>query len=102
VIKLAISRAYTRACSLASELGVVTRDTASLVFSAALRKALALASALASKIPELASIATTQTTQQQVVVEEKKVEEKKAEEKEEEKKEVSEEQLAEGLAALFG
>jgi large subunit ribosomal protein L10 len=102
VIKLAISRAYTRACSLASELGVVTRDTASLVFSAALRKALALASALASKIPELASIATPQTTQQQVVVEEKKVEEKKAEEKEEEKKEVSEEQLAEGLAALFG
>lgn len=101
VVKLAIARARMRACSLASELGVVTKETASLIFSAALRKVMALSSALASKIPELA-LAIPQTPQQQIVVEEKKTEEKAKEKKEEEKKETSEEQLAEGLAALFG
>ncbi|MEM1525536.1 MAG: 50S ribosomal protein L10 [Ignisphaera sp.] len=102
VVKVAISRAYLRACNLAAELGVVTKETASLVVTSALRRAYALASVLAQKVPELASI-VPQAPQQLAVTEEKKAEEEKPkEEKEEEKETVSEEQLAEGLTALFG
>ncbi|MEM4849168.1 MAG: 50S ribosomal protein L10 [Ignisphaera sp.] len=102
VVRVAISRAYLRACGLAAELGVITKETASLVITSALRKAYALASVLAQKIPELASIVPQVSQQSSVasVAEEKKTEEKL--EEGERKESVSEEQLAEGLTALFG
>uniref|UniRef100_A0A7C2ZUJ4 Large ribosomal subunit protein uL10 n=1 Tax=Ignisphaera aggregans TaxID=334771 RepID=A0A7C2ZUJ4_9CREN len=100
IVKLALSRAYLRACGLAVELGVMSKDTAPMVISAALRKAYTLASVLAQKVPDLVSIVPQATPQPQQAAEEKA--EAPKEEKKEEKSEVAEEQLAEGLSALFG
>lgn len=100
IIELAISRAYTRACRLAVEAGIINKDTAPLIFSLALARAYALASSIAQKVPDLISVLpSTQSTSQQLEVKEEKKEEKEEKEK---KSEVAEEQLAEGLAALFG
>ncbi|MEM4681992.1 MAG: 50S ribosomal protein L10 [Ignisphaera sp.] len=100
IVRLAISRAYARACNLAIETGIVTRDIAPLVFRAALMKVYTLASILAQRIPELSSaVPTIQVQQVQQKLEETK---EVKEEKKEEKAEALEEQLAEGLAALFG
>lgn len=101
VVKLSVSKAYSRAIKIAAEAGLVTRETANYVFTLALSRAFAIASLLSQKVPELAQqipIAREQAVQQ--IQQPQKVEEAKA--GEEEKKEVSEEQLAEGLAALFG
>lgn len=101
IVTLAISRAHAKACSLAVELGVVVKETAPLVFATALRKAYTLASLLAQKIPELIQITQPVSLYQVAEVKEEKVE-KEISRKEEEGKEVAEEQLAEGLATLFG
>ncbi len=105
VLRISLAKAYTRAQRLAAELGVVTKETAPIVISLALARAYAIASILATKSPELAqtlqiSISTPAPAQQQ---QQQQAAPKAEEKKEEEKKEgISEEQLAEGLAALFG
>ncbi|MEL9940108.1 MAG: 50S ribosomal protein L10 [Ignisphaera sp.] len=104
VVKASIFKAYSRALKLAVETGVVTKDTATLVLSTAVARAYVLAQILASKSPDLAqqlqlSITIPQAVQQPEAQQASKAEEKKEEEK---KEAVSEEQLAEGLSALFG
>jgi len=114
VLALAIRRAVQRAYAVATETGYITPDTARAVFASAVTKACSLAAALASKSPELAGVlqvalpAAVQQLQQPVEQQKqaeaaKEEKEKKAEEAgEEEKKELTEEELSEGLAALFG
>ncbi len=102
VLEVSVRKAFLRAAALAAEAGFVTPDTAEYVIRSALSKAQALALVLASRSSELAqwlqvSVAIPQPAAQPA--EERKEEEKKEEEK---KETVSEEQLAEGLAALFG
>ncbi|MDK6028533.1 50S ribosomal protein L10 [Ignisphaera sp. 4213-co] len=101
VVKTSLFKAYSRALRLAAESGLITKETVAIVFSSAISKAYALAQLLASKSPELAqqlqvSVVQTQTEVQQAQ------QPQKVEEKEEKKEGVSEEQLAEGLSALFG
>ena len=102
VVKLSIRKAFARASRLASETGFVTPETAEIVIRDAISRAQVLAVTLASKSSELAQMLQVEISVAQppsVSQPEKPSEEKK---EEEEKKEVSEEQLAEGLAALFG
>ncbi|MCI4436431.1 MAG: 50S ribosomal protein L10 [Ignisphaera sp.] len=104
VLRISVAKAYTRAQRLAAEAGIVTKETAPIVISLALARAYAIASILAMKSPELAqglqiSISAPAPAQQQQQQAAPKAEEKKEEEK---KEGVSEEQLAEGLSALFG
>ncbi len=100
VLELSLIKAYREALALAAEAGYVTSDTAEYVFRTAIAKALALALEVSKYAPELGlevpSITPAPTT------EEKKEEEKPAEEEEEKEETVSEEELAEGLGALFG
>ncbi len=94
VLELSLTKAYRQALSLAAEAGFVTPDTAEYVFRTAILKALALASEVSKHAPELGlEVPTVQPAPS------KKEEEKK---EEEEKETVSEEELAEGLGALFG
>ncbi len=99
IVEVSIGKAFIRASKLLAETGIITKESAPIVFMNALSKALYLASLLAQKVPELGQGLPVQQVQQPV---EQAVAKAKAEEKEEEKKEVSEEQLAEGLSALFG
>ena len=94
-----ISRAVRRAIALASEAGFVTPETAEFVIRSAISKALALAAAIAPKAPELELKIQVAAAPAPKPEEGKKEEE---EEKEEEKEEVSEEEIAEGIASLFG
>jgi large subunit ribosomal protein L10 len=104
VLKTSLLKAHTKALTLAVEAGVLTKETSTLVLMATVSKAHTLALMLASKSPEIAQflqISVPTTTAPAVA--EQKAAPKAEEKKEEEKKEgVSEEQLAEGLAALFG
>jgi large subunit ribosomal protein L10 len=98
VLELTISRAYREALALAAEAGFITPETAEYVFRTAILKAMALAAEVAKHAPELGlEVATIQPAPSK----EEKKKEKKVEE-EEEKETVSEEELAEGLGALFG
>lgn len=104
IIRVAIMKAYTRSCTIAAELGIMSRETAPIVLAFALRKAYALASVISQKAPELSSMlphvlgqAPGMTVQTGVEVKEEKTREEK-----EEREGISEEQLAEGLTALFG
>lgn len=96
VLKNVISKAFIRAQALSAESGFVTKETAEAVFSRAYAKAMALASALAGKVD--LGIQVQAQTVQPATKEEKKEEEKK----EEEEKKASEEDIAGGLASLFG
>ncbi len=99
VIPEAIARAYMRAAALAGEAGFIAPGTAQHVFRAAINKALALASVISQKAPELGlKVTLVMPERKEVPKEEKKEEEKE----EEEEKEVSEEEIAEGISALFG
>jgi large subunit ribosomal protein L10 len=100
VVKLSVSKAYSRAIKIAAEACLVTRETAQYIFTLALSRAFAVASLLTQKVPELAQQIPIAEQAVQQVQQPQKVEEAKA--GEEEKREVSEEQLAEGLSALFG
>ncbi|MEM0026624.1 MAG: 50S ribosomal protein L10 [Ignisphaera sp.] len=105
VVKASIFKAYSRALKLAIETGIVTKDTAAMVLTTAVARAYAVAYALASRSSELAQqlqlaiTAISQASQKAVDQQAPKAEEKKEEEK---KEGVSEEQLSEGLSALFG
>ncbi len=101
VIKVSIRKAFMRAAKLASEAGFVTPETAETVLRDLISRAQYLAMAIASKSPELAEFLQVQVAAApQPAAQPEKAEEKK--EEEEKKETVSEEQLAEGLAALFG
>ncbi|RLG84508.1 MAG: 50S ribosomal protein L10 [Thermoprotei archaeon] len=99
-LELALHKAFIRAARLAAEAGFVTPENAELVLSEALRRAYALAARLTEAVPELKEVVGGVQAPQQPSEERK--EEKEEKEEEEEKKEVKEEELAEGLAALFG
>ncbi len=106
VIELSIRKAFARASALATESGFVTKDTAEIVIRGVVSKAIALAAALVQRRPELSDFIQVSVAPAPVgaAPAQQPSEEKKEEREEEEKKEetVSEEQLAEGLAALFG
>jgi len=102
IVKVSIGKAFIRASKILAETGIVTKESAPIVFMNALSKALYLASLLAQKVPELGQILPVQQIQQPQPVVAPAKEEAKAEEKEEKKEGVSEEELAEGLSALFG
>jgi len=100
IIELSVTKAYRHALALAAEAGFVTPDTAEYVFRTALMKAYALAAEISKYAPDLGLEVPAMTAAPAQPAEEKKEEEEAAEE--EEKEAVSEEELAEGLGALFG
>ena len=104
ILKVSISRAYMRASTLAAEAGFLVPETAEIVLRNLIAKAQHLAMVLASKSTDLAELLKVQPTALQTVSQPSAQPEKAEEKKEEEEKKetVSEEQLAEGLAALFG
>ncbi len=105
VVKLSITKAYNRAVKLAAEAGFVSKETALSIFNLAVSKALAIAVVLTQKVPDLLQqlpIAAVATQQQQSTVQQGRQQEVGKSEEKPEEKEVSEEQLAEGLSALFG
>uniref|UniRef100_A0A7J3I982 Large ribosomal subunit protein uL10 n=1 Tax=Ignisphaera aggregans TaxID=334771 RepID=A0A7J3I982_9CREN len=101
VAKLSIAKAYSRALRIAAEAGFVSRETAQIVFTLAVSRALAMATALSQKVPDLIQQLPVTTPQQQPTVQQPQQEVAESE-KEEKKEEALEEQLAEGLSALFG
>ncbi len=101
IIEISVMKAVRQAYGLAAEAGFVTPDTAEYVFRHAVLKALALAAEVSKHAPDLGLEVPTMAPQPAEKKEEKKEEEEAAEE-EEEKEAVSEEELAEGLGALFG
>ncbi len=101
VIELSITKAYRHALALAAEAGFVAPDTAEHVFRTALMKAYALAAEISKYAPDLGlEVPTVAAAPAQPAEEKEKKEEEAAEE--EEKETISEEELAEGLGALFG
>ncbi len=102
IVKISISKAFIRALRILAETGIISKEYAPIVFMNALSKALYLASLLVQKVPELRQVLPIQQIQQMQITSVPAKEEAKAEEKEEKKEGVSEEELAEGLAALFG
>ncbi len=98
ILELTISRAYREALILAAETGFITPETVEYVFRTAILKAMALATEVAKHAPELGLEVTT--TRPKPSGEEK--EEKTEAEEEEGEETVGEEELAEGLGALFG
>ncbi len=90
-----VARAQRIAVELATSVGYITPETVNAAISKALTSAYALAQAISGKVDLGISVPTAPTTTPR--------EEKKEEpEEEEEKKEVSEEEVAEGIASLFG
>ncbi len=100
VLELSLTKAIRQAYMLAAEAGYVTPDTAEYVFRQAIMKALALAAEVSKYAPELGLEEALPKPEKRE--EGKEEEEEEAVEEEEEKEEVSEEELAEGLGALFG
>ncbi|MCI2414558.1 MAG: 50S ribosomal protein L10 [Candidatus Aramenus sp.] len=96
VLKISITKAQMYSLNLAGEIGFVTKETASVVFSKAMAKAYALAAAINDK----ANLGI-QVAQKPAAAEEKK-EAKEEKKEEEEKKGPSEEELGGGLSSLFG
>jgi|YelNatPaOPRAMG01_1025707.scaffolds.fasta_scaffold01618_28 large subunit ribosomal protein L10 len=93
-----LARAQRVAVELAASIGYITPETASVVVSKALARAYALAQALSGKVDLGVAVPTAPAAGPSK--EEKK--EKPEKKEEEEKKEVSEEEVAEGIASLFG
>lgn len=99
IIRMSLTKAYLKMCSLAIELGIVSKETAPIIVSTAVKRTYILASILAQKIPELASLLPSTAIQ---IAKTEEIKSEKPSEEKKEGKEVSEEQLAEGLASLFG
>ncbi|MEZ0289616.1 MAG: 50S ribosomal protein L10 [Sulfolobales archaeon] len=93
VIRLSLLKAYNRSLALARVLGVVSRETISILILDAISNAYKLSLAIGLVRQEVQS--------QSESTEERKVEEGGKEEREREEG-VSEETIAEGLSALFG
>ncbi|MEZ0394281.1 MAG: 50S ribosomal protein L10, partial [Desulfurococcaceae archaeon] len=103
LIELALLKASLHARALAVETCLVAPDTIELLLRVAQAKANALAVALADKVPGIVDVKAAPVAQAQAAPAQQPAgakEEKK--EEAEEKEGVSEEQLAEGLGALFG
>ncbi|WP_440060180.1 50S ribosomal protein L10 [Thermogladius sp. 4427co] len=100
ILRIVLAKAHMQALSLAAETAFVTPETVEYIVRVAHSRAMALAAAIADKVPELGlQVQVAPQPAKQPAAEEKK-EEKKEEEKKEET--ISEDQLAEGLGALFG
>lgn len=100
VLSIVVPSAHAAAVSLAAKLGIVTRETLPPLLARATAEATALAAAVAPKAPQLGlQVQQAPQTQQQAQPEAEKKEEKA---EEEEKKGPSEEEIAGGLASLFG
>lgn len=101
VIRLSITKAYNRAIRLAAEAGFISRETAQHILSIAISRALAIAMMISQKVPDLLQQLPTpvKAVEQQSITQQVQQEEGR---RREEEKEVLEEQLAEGLSALFG
>jgi large subunit ribosomal protein L10 len=95
VLKITIGRAYTRALAIAAEAGYITPETAQMVLTKAMSKAYAVLSAISGKV----DLGVEVPKAIQSAPQESKKEEKK---EEEEKKGPSDEEIAGGLASLFG
>jgi LSU ribosomal protein L10P len=95
VLKITIGRAYTRALAIAAEAGYITPETAQMVLTKAVSKAYAVLSAISGKV----DLGVEVPKAIQSAPQESKKEEKK---EEEEKKGPSDEEIAGGLASLFG
>ncbi len=106
IMPILIQKACIYARNLAINANIVIPETANIVIAKAIAQAYALAGILSQKAPELGlqvQTVITTTTTTPAPAEVKPVEEKKEEKKEEEKKEgPSEEEIASGLASLFG
>jgi len=103
IIEVSIRKAFMRAAAVATEAGFLSKDTAEIVVRGAIAKAIALAAAAVQRKPELSEFLQIAAAPAGAAPAQQPAEEKKEESEEEKKEEtVSEEQLAEGLAALFG
>ncbi|MCS7110721.1 MAG: 50S ribosomal protein L10 [Ignisphaera sp.] len=102
VVKLSITKAYNRAVRLAAEAGFMSKETAQSIVGIAVSRALAIAMALSQKVPDLLQQLPVKVAAQQQQSTAQQSQQQEASKPEEERKEVSEEQLAEGLSALFG
>ena len=98
VMEMVIRKAYVRALSLLTEIGMITPENAPEIIRRAYSRALALAQALQGSV----DLGLKIQVQRQPEKEEKEKKIEKIEEEKEEKKEVSEEELEQGLSALFG
>ena len=98
-MELSLRKAAMRAMMLSVELGVINESNIELALRLAVARSLALGSAISDKADLGIEVAQPQPQQQAA---EKKEEKKEEQEEEEEKKEVSEEELEQGLSALFG
>ncbi|HWQ18000.1 MAG TPA: 50S ribosomal protein L10 [Sulfolobales archaeon] len=98
VMEMVIRKAYMRALSISTELGIITPENAPEIIRRAYARALALAQALQGSVDLGLRIVAETKVQEQA----KKEEKKEPTEEEKEKKEVSEEELEQGLSALFG
>jgi len=105
-VPVLIQKACIYARNLAINANIITPETASAIITKAIAQAYAIASIVSQKAPELGiqvSVQIPTPTAEAKPAEEKKEEEKKEEKVEEEKKEgPSEEDIASGLASLFG
>ncbi|MEM4970352.1 MAG: 50S ribosomal protein L10 [Sulfolobales archaeon] len=100
IVEAAIRKAIMRASALSTELGIVTPINAQLVIARAYARALALAQEIQKHVDLGLKIEIQAPQTQQAQIEAEKKEAK--EEEREEKKEVTEEELEQGLSALFG
>jgi len=101
VVPELLIRAFRVSVEVALRAGYLTADTAPAVISRAVGVALALASALAGKVDLGLGIAVA--TPATLSVSEERVSKKQEREEEgKEKEEVTEEEIAEGISALFG
>jgi large subunit ribosomal protein L10 len=94
ILKISMTKAFRKALNLAVEMKIISSETIDLFVRKALINALKIASILGYNVSTIAGV------QQNLEISEKK--EEKEEKEEEKKEEVSEEQIAEGLSALFG
>ncbi|RLG79663.1 MAG: 50S ribosomal protein L10 [Thermoprotei archaeon] len=99
IIEAVLAKAYREAKAIAVEAGFIAPDTIKDLMEAAIARAYVLALEVKKQGVDLG--VELAVAKAEAVEEEKKEEEKPAEE-EEEKEGVSEEELAEGLGALFG
>jgi large subunit ribosomal protein L10 len=100
VVPELLVRAFRASAELAFRTGYLTPETAPVVISKAIGAALALATALTGKVDLGIAVATPATPT--AATAQTPAPEKKEERREEEKKEVTEEEIAEGISALFG
>ncbi|RLG80675.1 MAG: 50S ribosomal protein L10 [Thermoprotei archaeon] len=99
IVANVLMRAIMRAIAVSVEAGFVTKETAPMVLSHAIGRAQALALAIKERNPEIDLGVVAQPAQPSPAA---APSEEEGGEEEEKKEEVSEEEIAEGIASLFG